>query len=210
MASADPAPHPPREPNARGEGVHLRRQLVAAASRLLLSPQPVSLPSLRAVARACAVSPAAVYLHFDSVQALIAAVIDTQIDELAVALRSALSSAPASDRLAAFAHAYVEWGLQHPGSYQLLFETADRLSDAGAEVHDNWAVMREAVVLVVDATSASPPVAERLAFRLWSSLHGLVSLRLHKPDVEWPQDHVVVVEETVVDLLERATRERRQ
>ncbi|MEY2847516.1 MAG: hypothetical protein RI885_181, partial [Actinomycetota bacterium] len=82
---------PQREQNDRGTGSRLRAALVAAAADLLLSPQPLTPPSLRAVARACAVSPAAVYLHFASQQALLTAVVDAQFDELRDVIHAALA-----------------------------------------------------------------------------------------------------------------------
>ncbi len=140
-----------RQPNARGSGEQLRAQLVAAASELLLSPQAVALPSLRAVARACSVSPAAIYLHFDSVQELTAAVLDAQLDDMEGAITSRLPDAAPRVRLAALGAAYAQWGLSHPGAYQLVFESADRL-DLPDRGHDRWSLIEEAARLVVEAS----------------------------------------------------------
>lgn len=195
----------PRAANVRGQGEQLRGELVEAASALLLQPQPVALPSLRAVARACSVSPAAVYLHFSSSQALIQAVIAAQVDSLGHQMRTAVAvETDPAERLYAFARAYAEWGLSHPGAYQLLFETADRLPEASADHHqddeDNWDLMHEAVDLIARATGSSG-VAEQRAFRLWTGLHGIVSLRIHKRDASWPQDVAQDVRSAVEALL---------
>ncbi|WP_375425003.1 TetR/AcrR family transcriptional regulator [uncultured Friedmanniella sp.] len=190
-----------REPNPRGAGDQLRHQLVDAAGELLLHPQEVALPSLRAVARACSVSPAAVYLHFDSSAALIEAVLDDQLDALSATMRAALVDAPAPiDRLRAFAAAYVGWGLEHPGAYQLLFETADRWAGGSRAVaHERWDLLHETSRLLGDVLGG--PTDPALAFRLWALLHGLVSLRLHKADVDWPTQPVADAHGTVDDLL---------
>ncbi len=189
---------PQREQNDRGSGALLRAQLVAAASDLLLSPQALAAPSLRAVARACDVSPAAVYLHFDSQQALIGAVVDEQFAALSRFIRSAVDDgADDDDRLRMFALAYAEWGTTHPGGYQLLFETADRL---GVPEHDvpeqdvpeqddeeRWDLLREAADLLVALGAAQDEgAAHARALDLWTDLHGIVSLRIHKRDVVWP------------------------
>lgn len=175
-----------RDPNPRGTGDQLRADLVAAASALLVEPHAVALPSLRAVARACSVSPAAVYLHFDSVQSLTAAVLDAQLDDLEAAIRSALpDGAPARERLAALGTAYARWGLAHPGAYQLVFESADRLELPERE-HVRWSLIDEAASLVMAETGAAPAEAGATAVRLWTMLHGLVSLRIHKPMLPWP------------------------
>jgi len=192
-----------RQRNARGDGDKLRDQLVAAASKLLLTPQSIALPSLRAVARACSVSPAAVYLHFDSQHALISAVIQTQLMALARATESAAADdAPPMERVHAFGIAYATWGIEHPGAYQLLFESADRL---GAAVHEaDWSLLDSAAELVAEATGLGPMRASIVAFRLWTTLHGIVSLRLHKVDVPWPTSLDSEVR-TVIDALVRNT-----
>lgn len=183
-----------REPNARGAGDQLRAQLVAAASALLVDPHPVALPSLRAVARACAVSPAAVYLHFDSVQALTAAVLDAQLDDLEAAIRSALPDAASPrERLAVLGTAYAAWGLAHPGAYQLVFESADRL-DLPDRGHVRWSLIGEVARAVAAETGATPEEAQATAVRLWTMLHGLVSLRIHKPMLEWPPVETEIAE----------------
>jgi AcrR family transcriptional regulator len=177
-----------REPNPRGSGEQLRAQLIEAASELLLSPQSVTLPSLRAVARACDVSPAAVYLHFGSQHALISAVIDAQLHELELTIRGDLQPrASVRDQLTQFGRSYVAWGLDHPGAYQLLFETADRLELPEHDLDSpNWDLIAEAATLVAAATGHDAEASRAGAFRLWAALHGIVSLRIHKPGVPWP------------------------
>ncbi len=175
-----------RAQNARGSGDQLRAQLVAAAGQLLTDPQRVALPSLRAVARACDVSPAAVYLHFDSVQALIRAVLASQIESL----NGAMSAA--GPELAEMAVAYVTWGMSHPGGYQLLFESADEL---GVE-HDAHDPAGAEMIRTIAARIGEVPTQ-----RLWTALHGIVSLRIHKPDMEWPMDAATAAREAYARAL---------
>jgi AcrR family transcriptional regulator len=174
--------------NARGQGDLLRARLVEAASAMLVEPQAIALPSLRAVARACDVSPAAVYLHFDSQVALIDAVIDDQLARLGAAVASRDAGGAPDGRLTALGLGYVEWGLGHPGAYQLLFESADRLGARGP--HDEgevrWDLIRAAAGFVAEWLDVPSDRARALAFQVWAGLHGIVSLRLHKPDLDWP------------------------
>ncbi|WP_447523297.1 TetR/AcrR family transcriptional regulator [Salinibacterium sp. NYA9b] len=174
-----------RQRNARGSGDQLRDQLVAAASEMLLTPQSIAPPSLRAVARACSVSPAAVYLHFESQHALIDAVIQAQMQALGHAIGAAVegTSSPIA-RAYAFGVAYATWGIEHPGAYQLLFESADRHGNSAHEA--DWGLLESAAILLVDVTGTDLTTANVIAFRLWASLHGIVSLRLHKVEAPWP------------------------
>lgn len=175
-----------RESNRRGEGENLRSELVRAATDLLVAPQGLSAPSLRAIARACGVSPSAVYLHFDSQAALISAVVEAQYAELGQAIAAAdrPRAAPLT-RLQVLAHAYVTWGIDHPGAYQLLFESADALPAAfeGSTVASG--LMDQVAALVRASGVNRADEAARRAQRLWVALHGLVSLRIHKPHASW-------------------------
>lgn len=175
-----------RQPNARGEGDALRDQLVAAAGDLLLDKQQIALPSLRAVARSCHVLPAAVYLHFDSQQALVAAIVKAQISTLRQHIEAALTAGFAREQLRQFGAAYVEWSLAHPGAYQLLFENADRLGVGHEhdERGDSSYLLARGARLLAEARPGAQ--AELGSLRLWVGLHGIVSLRLHKPYYSWP------------------------
>lgn len=174
-----------RRPNARGAGDQLRSQLVRAASDLLLEPQLIALPSLRAVARRCEVSPAAVYLHFDSQQALVLAVVEHHREELRAHLgRSTRASGTPLDSLRAFVTAYACWGLEHPGAYQLLFESADALpvpTHDGEEPDQLFDVLARLLAGAFGDAAGTPAHA----LRMWASVHGMVSLRIHKAGMGW-------------------------
>ncbi|GAA2486418.1 TetR/AcrR family transcriptional regulator [Winogradskya humida] len=152
----------------------LRTRLIEAATAMLTEHHALAVPSLRAVARACGVTAPAIYSHFDSVDALIAAVLEGGFTALEGAMQAA-------DGLRAAAHAYVQWGLSNPGLYQLLFESADRLGIAPA----TETLTRTGVAAVQAQLGVTPSQAARLHERVWVSLHGIVSLRIHKAHYAW-------------------------
>jgi AcrR family transcriptional regulator len=155
---------------------HLYDELLAAAIGLASSRLSLAIPSLRAVARACDVSATAVYRHFESQSALNRAV-------LAMSNADEPGRAPRA-RLRLLACAYLEWGLANPGLYQLRFESADQL---GADhVHTDGAdVLLAQIGELVRASGTASAVT---AADLWGGIHGLTSLRLHKPAYTWPDD----------------------
>jgi AcrR family transcriptional regulator len=176
-----------REANRRGEGEQLRGDLIAAATDLLVSPQQISAPSLRAIARQVGVSPSGVYLHFASQDDLLAAVIEQQYEQLRVALAATdRPDAEPLDRLLAMACTYVDWGVEHPGAYQLLFESADVLPDGSQVIGTGDALLDDVAALVrAHGAARGASAAHTVALRLWIALHGLVSLRIHKPHASW-------------------------
>ena len=175
-----------RIPNPRGSGEQLRHELVAAARELLLAPWEVAPFSLRAVAKSVGVSPTAVYRHFDSAGSLVEAVLEDQNDALreAIGARDATSADLAA--LNESALRYVRWGLANPGAYQLLFESADRIGHRGGPGTPGWDMIETLAELLRAASGLDELAAMILAIRSWSALHGLTSLRLHKPGLPWP------------------------
>lgn len=87
---------------------------------------------------------------------------------------------PESDALEVAGQAYVDWGLSHPGAYQLLFESADPLPETRAE---HGPRLQNRIVELAGAVDADDPFSAALL--LWTVWHGLVSLRLHKTEWNW-------------------------
>ncbi|WP_250000999.1 TetR/AcrR family transcriptional regulator [Actinoplanes sp. M2I2] len=185
------APEASAAKRTRREGDQLRGELLQAAAALAAGPRPVAIPSLRAVARACDVSAAAVYRHFASQGALTKALLTAQYEvfESAV-LHDDDPGEDAGNRLRRLARAYVRWGLANPGMYQLLFESADQLGDdaglgdmshAVTELVENllyaWHASREMTITRAEAACHTE--------RLWFGLHGIASLHIHKPGQHW-------------------------
>lgn len=187
-----------RPRSARGEGEQLRTALLAAAEARLVEPRTTPPLSLREVARLAGVSPSAVYLHFASVQELIAAVVHLQSRKLVAAVlgpdaaeadatrHAAGTPVAASVSLADIAARYVDWGLANPGAYQLLFESADRLGNPVGPSEPGWVVIDAAVGALRRAHGIGEADATTAAMRAWAALHGIVSLRIHKGDALWP------------------------
>ena len=136
--------------------------------------------SLRALARELEVSPTAPYRHFASKQCLLAAIATQGFDELRKRNVSACDkSLPLEERLVAMSIAYVEFGIENPVLYQLMFGST--LADfSGYEMLHNAS---QAAYEEVDETLKAL-IAERgleanvdhLAGGAWAFVHGMSSL----------------------------------
>ncbi|MEB8338236.1 TetR/AcrR family transcriptional regulator [Streptomyces endophyticus] len=172
-----PKPTAAKSKNSRD----LRGELVAAAMAMLARPQTVAVPSLRSIAKACGVAPSAVYWHFPAEADLRSAVLDAEYTSLIEAVEAALDAAPKdADLLVAAGDAYISWGLEHPGAYQLLFESDDRLPATRAP---HGPRLQQRIVELAHRVDPDMPFAAALL--LWSAWHGVVSLRLHKDEWDW-------------------------
>jgi AcrR family transcriptional regulator len=201
---------PRRARASRGEGERLRGEIIEATARLLGRMGSDETLSLRAVAREVGVTAPAVYLHFTDKEALLLAVAADLFEDLQRALDGAAAHARA-DAVAALlarAHAYVAWGLTHPGHYKVLYEGAlrRRLADSAPEALGRPALL----ALVVDVKRAAAAGQLRLrekpehtARLLWQTVHGVTSLRINKPTVAW-DDPKLEVERLVKSVLDLA------
>ncbi|WP_188316535.1 TetR/AcrR family transcriptional regulator [Solihabitans fulvus] len=195
--TTDPGKPVARKRNRRGEGGRLRTELVAAASRLLETVDSEDGLSLRAVAREVGVSAPSVYLQFADKEKLMWAVLEERFIELRDVIEEAASAADGpAEELRARCVAYCMFGLEQPGNYRVLFSAVstykpdvalDQLPGADVFFGLVGAVMRcvEAGV----ARRLDPFLAGTV---LWSTLHGMVMLRISKPVFPWPSIETLI------------------
>lgn len=132
--------------------------------------------SLRALAESIGVSCAAPFRHFSSKDALLKALGDDGRHEIALIYRRAIEmEAASSTRLREACRGHIEFALQHPQLYQLMFvDTAHWTEDAvPAEGRNNYEMF---VRLVVEASAV--PVGTPVAAACWSLIHGFALLHI--------------------------------
>jgi AcrR family transcriptional regulator len=179
-----------------------RRAQVVAAARTLMVRHGVEGVSMRAIAAAAGVSPAALYLYFPDKLVLMAAVVDALFEGLLASFHAAVAVAAARPepfaRLAALMETYVAWGLAHPEEYRLMFMTPvvgvaghRPCSPDGRPVSPNGAATFGALLAEVSGLMAAGHVRRddpaSLAEQIWASGHGLVALLTTFPEFEWSE-----------------------
>jgi AcrR family transcriptional regulator len=152
----------------------LRAACLRAARELLEEGGATSL-SLRAVARRAGVSPSAPYRHYPHRHALLSAVAGVGYRELAEYLAAAHPSPSSPDDLAAVAVAYVQFALQRPALFRVMF--AEPCGPAGSErVAATSAISEYLQAIVHTSFPGSDPQA--MATAIWALVHGLAFLHL--------------------------------
>jgi AcrR family transcriptional regulator len=152
----------------------LRAACLRAAMELLEEGGTTAL-SLRAVARRAGVSPAAPYRHYADRDALISAVAAVGYRELAEQLAAAHPAPSTANDLAAVAVAYVQFALQRPALFRVMFaEPCDR--DNSERVAATNAISEYVGAIVRQSFPGSNP--EALATAVWALVHGLAFLHL--------------------------------
>ncbi len=189
-----------RRRNPRGQGERLRDDIVEAASKLLADPASPPL-TLRAVAREVGVAATSVYLHFADIQSLVVVVAERRFGELVQVVEGARGSAATPrEQVVAGCLAYCEFGLEHPGHYQVMFvsplptmETVPIARKPPAFPVFRQLIDAVAAAIAPAATPSGPVGTRRLrsdrhrCTLIWQQLHGIVSLRIsHRPRFPWP------------------------
>jgi AcrR family transcriptional regulator len=180
----------PRAP--RGAGSRLRDELLDATGALLTETGDADQVSIRAVCGRVGVTPPSVYLHFADKDDLIFAVCAREFARLDAFMdEAAAGAADPVDALRRRGRAYVQFGLDRPEHYRLLFmsrhsgitrpETQPELPGTAAFSH-----LVDAVQACVDAGAfAADTDAFAAAATIWTGVHGVTSLLITLPDFPW-------------------------
>jgi AcrR family transcriptional regulator len=163
------------------------RQALLDAGLELLAERGVDAFTLREVARRAGVSHAAPYHHFPDRGALVGAIVAESFELLGAALAQASSGAGDEpfDRIGAMGIAYVEFALDHPQRYRLMFRSElSRSGDSAATDADAAGGIAFATLMTAVQEAADRGLlregtdAGGAAVAAWSSVHGLASLIL--------------------------------
>lgn len=173
------------------DGYHhgdLRNALVEKALRLVSERGPEGF-SLREAARELGVSPGAAYRHFADKAALLAALAEDGHGRLADAMERALARLPGSPgakaqavaRFLAIGAAYVEFAVDHPAHFRVMFgpcHDAEASPCSAATGRDAFQILVDELDGLVRAGAAKAEARAGAEVVAWASVHGLAALQI--------------------------------
>lgn len=168
----------------------LRAALVDAGLKAL-EVQDIGDISLRQLAREVGVSPTAVYRHFPDKAALLQALGEAGIEQMAAWQKAAAAVATDRDTFAATGRAYVHWALAHPALFRLVFGQCRTVGQSIFGDNEATTMLREHARQLTGTEQGT----QRLMLQAWALVHGLAMLML---DDHIPRDEAVI--DQVVDL----------
>ena len=164
----------------------LRRLILDTASRILVREGYANL-SMRRIAKAIDYSATSIYLYFENKEALLNQLIDDGMiwlfERLSAADQISYSSLVA--KFEALCRAYVDFGLEHPEYYEIMFiahpERSTRFPpELYRKARRNLYVMERTLEEGHTAGVFSVPHPRVTSSSIWAALHGTVSLLLAK------------------------------
>lgn len=172
--------------------------LLDAAEEILAETGREDAISMRAVAERVGCTAAAIYRHFDDRTDLVFEVCRRLFTALEAFIEKAAASAddPLED-LRARGRAYIEFGLDHPEAYRILFMGHASAVPEGWDVDELLALGGfEGVVDSVRGCMESGHLGEddpfEVALVLWAGVHGITSLLISKPWFPWPDPDALI------------------
>ena len=170
------------------------RQRILDAAREMFVRQGYEATTMRAIADRIEYTPTAIYHHFRNKEALLAELCAPDFRALAAAFQKIGGIEDPIERLRKSGLAYVQFGLEHPMQYQLMFMTR-RPKEVDDGIHsanpseDAYAFLRQTCADAIATGRLRPEYRDpdELALIAWSSLHGSLSHRIVMEDEDWVQ-----------------------
>lgn len=169
-----------REESLRGE--------ILAAARQLFAVEGYNSTSMRGIAAKVGCSPGILYHYFEDKQSIMAMLVRETFTQMRSRLNAIrLDNSPIQDRMRRGLRGYIEFGLDHPHHYALLFMKPDTWE--GNEViqaafheegHATFSCLLEMTreAIAKGAIRKELNDADEIAQTLWAAIHGLVSVQI--------------------------------
>ena len=170
------------------------RTLIIDAARELFVSRGVEAVTMREIAKRIGYSATSIYLHFVDKEALLRAILDTDMLALATSLKEILAIADPVERMHALGQGYAQFALTHPNHYRLMF-MAERtpcnpaessLQQNNAE-QDAYFLLKTVVndVFVAGHFRDDLQDVDLIAQTIWAGTHGVCSLQINMAEDKW-------------------------
>lgn len=174
----------------------MTREALIRACAELIAEQGLAALSLRRVAERVGIKAPSIYVHFDNKDALLAAAGRHASAALGAVLRDACRGRGARERLLSTALGYLRFADEQPALFALFFQELPSARRSLDELPDEASPYAFLVARVSDLLGDDRAAVERLAFGIWSLVHGAAVLRqTHLRDFSGP-----IVEATRTNL----------
>jgi AcrR family transcriptional regulator len=167
----------------------LRSQILSAASELFVA-EGVQSVSMRRIAEKIEYAPSTIYLYFKDKEELLHTICREVFEELTAILAEIHSRGLAPlDQLRAGLRAYVDFGLEHPNHYLLVFGPAmyeevpgepSPEDVAGVKAFDQ---LRQTIQYGISTGAIRQADVDVLSQTIWMMLHGITDLLIISKDV---------------------------
>ncbi len=171
---------------AKGDGYLRRAEILQAAEELFLR-EGYQGATIRKIAQEVGLSSTALYMHFRDKNEILSEICDNAFRLLGEAnVQIAALPLPPAERARRMLGAYIRFGLDNPNAYLVVFERTlelepEKISALGEQVA---APFHAALAALAETTPLRCGVEEATQI-CWAACHGLVTLMIKNPAMEW-------------------------
>jgi AcrR family transcriptional regulator len=160
------------------------KDLILSAAREIFLEEGYENTSIRKIATKIEYSPGVIYLHFRDKNELLLALHDKAFECKMEALFHSVQNIPdPMERLAATGRAYLQYGIENPKDYELMFILSCTM-EALAVKHEFWkdgaqaiGMLKHNIVECMEAGYFKKDIdPDAVSLMLWGQVHGLVTL----------------------------------
>lgn len=182
------------------EKEELRDKILVAAKELFLL-KGVEKTSIRNIADQIEYSPGIIYHYFRDKNEIFHALHQGGFQQMMQKMQVLASVQNPMERLIAMGRLYVDFALENPDMYDLMFIKEAPIDHVHDSEHDHWKegggsfnFLRETIRQCIQEGHFEGHQLEPLSYLIWSSVHGLVSLQIRKRcDVIIPEERDSIV-----------------
>lgn len=167
--------------SARPANPHLASDIISAAASIVEERGPEGI-TMREVADRVGYSPTTIYLYFKNKEQLLDETVNRAYEWFADHIEAAEKGTTPLETIRSAAHAYLDWGLENPAMYRLMFEWG-YLGDISQEAifarRRSWRRSRQLVERAVESGLFRRDLDSAVATDvMWVASHGLTSLSI--------------------------------
>ncbi|MFT5443389.1 MAG: AcrR family transcriptional regulator [Myxococcota bacterium] len=164
-----------------------RKTVLDATEALLLASGNNSF-SVRELVDRCGYSAPTIYHHFKDKDGLIDALLEQRLTLLAQDLKRVPLVEDPVENLRALTRAFALFGLRNPTHYQLLMQVREEHTAATEASEEARRLMEIPAQQIAERKWIELGDLDALRQAIWTMVHGIVSMRVLRPDVEWKEE----------------------
>jgi AcrR family transcriptional regulator len=195
------------------EKEELREKILAAAKKLFLE-KGIEKTSIRNIADQIEYSPGIIYHYFRDKNEIFHALHQSGFMHLMSKMSVLTSVRDPRERLKAMGTIYIGFAMENPDMYDLMFIKEAPIDHVTSLEHDDWKeggstfnFLRETIRECVAKGHFHGHDEEALAYMVWSTVHGMVSLNIRKRcDVILPERKKKIVEDGLEEFFKMLDR----
>ncbi|MBI5058194.1 TetR/AcrR family transcriptional regulator [candidate division KSB1 bacterium] len=192
------------------------RSLILETARALFVEEGFATVSIRRIAEKIEYSPATIYLYFKDKDEILYAVHNLGFEMLMEKFRDTATISDPFERLQAISRRYLEFAIEHPGYYDLMFimrgpiKTIEEGSDEWNYGRKSFDFFNATVQECVDAGYLPADSREIAAFALWGYVHGVAALIIRRRCPMLDQDNIENIALASGDMLNQLIAAHKQ